>query len=269
MMMTGMKEYAGLIVILLVFVLFVSVMARGIIISVKKKKYKTAYADFLLVILVLCASLWLYTHPPISSHTDVPFDYAQLPAWENDPVCVINDNIPYFTEEEKQAEEYERYGKLDSLGRCTAAQAMVGRDMMPQEERADISEIRPSGFIGAKYDDLIEDGFLYNRCHLIAFELTGENANAENLITGTRYLNTEGMLYYENLAASYIRRTGNHVLYRATPVFVSSDLVCRGVLLEAYSVEDDGGGISFCVFCYNVQPGIVIDYRTGASRRAS
>ena len=267
-MLKNVSEYSVYIIAGLTAVVFLAVMIRGMAVSFRKKKYRDVFREALMLCLLFGAAGWflLYYEQPV--HTDIPFVYEELPADSGIPSAEINGNIPYFTEEEKNTDEYESYGKLDRLGRCTPAMAMIGRDMMPGEEREEIDSIRPSGFVGAKYDDLIEDGFLYNRCHLIAFELTGENANAENLITGTRYMNTMGMLPYENMTASYIRRTGNHVLYRVTPVFLDGELVCRGVLMEAWSVEDDGEGICFCVFCRNVQPGIDIDYRSGKSTRA-
>ena len=177
-----------------------------------------------------------------------------------------HDNQPFFTKEDLQREPFEEYGEKDSLGRCTYAYALIDADMMPTDTRESLLEVYPTGFQNNEYPDLIEDRFLYNRCHLIAFELTGENVNMNNLITGTRYMNIEGMLPFENRCASYIRRTGNHVLYRVTPVFIDDELVCRGVLMEAESVEDDE--ISFCIFCFNVQPGIEIDYQTGKNHRS-
>ena len=161
------------------------------------------------------------------------------------------------------------FSKLDSLGRCGAAIAVVGRDLMPTEERGSIGMIKPAGWHTVRYDDLIADKYLYNRCHLIGYQLTGENANEQNLITGTRYLNVEGMLPFENQVADYVRKTGNHMLYRVTPIYDGNDLVARGVEMEASSVEDQGKGLEFHVFVYNVQPGIEIDYATGDSRRAS
>ncbi|MCR4950127.1 MAG: DNA/RNA non-specific endonuclease [Solobacterium sp.] len=266
-MKIAQSQYALWLVLGTAACLFLFVMVRGMRHSLRRKKWKTAAADLAVIFIILGSAYWYFFVYEAPVQTDIPFVYEELPAYSDAAVTEINNNIPYFTEEEKQAEEYELYGSLDKLGRCTSAMAMIGRDMMPQEERGEIETIRPTGFIGARYDDLIEDGFLYNRCHLIAFELTGENANERNLITGTRYLNVEGMLYYENITASYIRRTENHVLYRVTPVFLGSELVARGVLMEAYSIEDSGAGICFCVWCWNVQPGIRIDYATGKSSR--
>ena len=183
-------------------------------------------------------------------------------------VCVeINDNIPFFEESEVTTAAFEEYSPLDRLGRCGPATACLCRETMPTEERGPIDMIRPSGWHTVRYDDLIEDKYLYNRCHLIAYSLSGENDNERNLITGTRYMNIEGMLPFEIETFNYILDTGNHVLYRVTPCFRENDLVAAGVLMEAYSVEDNGWGLSFNVFVFNIQPGIVIDYETGNSRR--
>jgi len=196
------------------------------------------------------------------------FSIDDIPDYSGAAYVEVNDGRPYFTDSELKAESFEQYSPLDSLGRCGPATACVGIDLMPTEERGPIGMIRPSGWHTVRYDDLIEDRYLYNRCHLIGYQLTGENANVRNLITGTRYLNTEGMLPIENKVAGYIRRTGNHVLYRATPIFEGDDLVARGVLIEALSVEDAGASITLCAFAFNVQPGIAIDYATGDSTRA-
>ena len=186
-----------------------------------------------------------------------------------EPYQVLNDNVPYFTEEELAGgwESFETYSPLDLLGRCGPAFASVGQDLMPTEERGNISQVKPSGWQTARYDT-VDGEYLYNRCHLIGFQLTGENANERNLITGTRYMNVEGMLPFENMTADYIKETGNHVLYRVTPEFEGVELVARGVRMEAQSVEDGGEGIQFCVFVPNIQPGIEIDYATGDSRPA-
>lgn len=183
---------------------------------------------------------------------------------------VLNDNVPYFTDAEKQTTTaYEKYAELDSLGRCGAAEACVGRELMPKagEERESISSVTPSGWEQAKYDTkLIEGGYLYNRAHLIGWQLTAENANERNLITGTRYFNVDGMLPFENMVADYVKETSNHVMYRVTPDFEGSNLVATGVTMEAWSVEDNGEGLQFCVYVYNFQPGILINYATGESR---
>ena len=193
-------------------------------------------------------------------------DGSQLPSYSGQPYVEINGNQPFFTKEEMTTESFESYSELDSLGRCQTAFACLSQELMPTGERGKIGQIRPTGWQTVKYSDLIEDRYLYNRCHLIAWCLAGENDNVQNLITGTRYMNMEGMLPFEEKTARYLDRTGNHVLYRATPVFEGENLVASGVLLEAYSVEDDGQGICFCVYCFNVQPGIEIDHRTGDSR---
>lgn len=188
----------------------------------------------------------------------------QLPSFSGNAYVTINDNQPDFREEELTTESFEKYQELDGLGRCGVAYANIGRDLMPTEERGNISPIKPSGWQTAKYDN-IEGKYLYNRCHLIGFQLSGENANRKNLITGTRYLNVEGMLPFENKVAEYVKETGNHVLYRVTPVYEGENLVADGVQMEARSVEDDGAGICFNIYAYNVQPGITIDYATGES----
>lgn len=177
----------------------------------------------------------------------------------------VNGNVPYFTEEDITTESFEYYSELDDLGRCGVTCANIGKDLMPTEERGEIGMVKPTGWHTVKYPEVIEDLFLYNRCHLIGYQLSGENANEKNLITGTRYFNTQGMLPFENEVAGYVRKTGNHVLYRVTPIFEGDNLVAEGVLMEAYSVEDKGKGVEFCVFVYNVQPGIEIDYATGES----
>lgn len=177
------------------------------------------------------------------------------------PYVIINDNVPFF-EDEDTAKSYEIYSDLDSLGRCGAAIACVGIDIMPTEERESISHVKPSGWQSVKYD-IVDGKYLYNRAHLIGFQLTGENANEKNLITGTRYMNVEGMLPFENMVADYVKETENHVLYRVTPIYDGTNLVANGVLMEAKSVED--GEICFCVYVYNAQPGITIDYRNGNS----
>lgn len=189
-----------------------------------------------------------------------------IPEYSGKAFTIINDNAPFFTESEITAEAYEEYGELDRYGRCTACTACIGNELMPKEERGEIYTVEPTGWQHIEFD-FIEGGALYNRCHLIGFQLTGENANANNLITGTRYINVEGMLPFENEVASYINETGKHVLYRVTPIFKDNELVARGVEMEAYSVEDKGEGVCFNVFCYNVQPGVEIDYKTGNANK--
>ncbi len=195
-------------------------------------------------------------------------DDLEIPVYAGQPYTVIKDNVPDFTEEEKSCTDaFEYYGDLDTLGRCTVTFANVCFQTQPTEKRGTIGQVRPSGWHTVKYNDLIDGNYLYNRCHLIGYQLTGENANVSNLITGTRYLNVEGMLPFEDMVDDYVDETGNHVLYRVTPIFKGDELVARGVRMEAWSVEDAGTGICFDVFCYNVQPGIVIDYATGDSQR--
>lgn len=188
-----------------------------------------------------------------------------IPDYSGSAFVTVNDNEPKFSKRMITEESSESYSKLDSLGRCGTAYACIGVDLMPTEERESIGMIQPAGWHTVRYDNLIADKYLYNRCHLIGYQLTGENDNEKNLITGTRYMNVEGMLPFENQVADYIQSTGNHVLYRITPIFEDDNLVCHGVQMEAYSVEDDGEGISFNVFVYNVQPNIEIDYSTGES----
>ena len=195
------------------------------------------------------------------------FAPSDAPAYEGNPFAAINGNVPFFTTNQITAESYEYYSPLDDLGRCGITVASVGQDMMPTEDRESISSVKPSGWQSVKYDaSLVSGGYLYNRAHLIGFQLCGENANELNLITGTRYLNIDGMLPFENMVADYVKETGNHVLYRVTPIYTGDNLVAEGVLMEGWSVEDNGEGICFNVYAYNVQPGITIDYATGESR---
>lgn len=189
----------------------------------------------------------------------------QIPEYSGKPFVYIDDNVPSFEEEYMTQQSFEKYSSLDYLGRCGVAFANVGKDLMPTEERGSIGMVKPSGWQIAKYDS-VDGKYLYNRCHLIGFQLTGENANERNLITGTRYMNVEGMLSFENEIADYVKSTGNHVLYRVTPIFEGMNLLATGVHMEAYSVEDQGRGVCFNVFCYNVQPHIIIDYATGENQ---
>ena len=195
-------------------------------------------------------------------------DLASVPAYSGSPYVELYGNELEFTDEEKARGSFEEYSPLDSLGRCGAAFALIGTETMPTEERGSIGSVRPSGWRTVRYNGVVDGNYLYNRCHLIGYQLAGENANPKNLITGTRYLNVEGMLPFEDEVASYVDRTGNHVLYRVTPVFDGSNLVANGVQMEAWSVEDGGKGVSFDVYCYNVQPGVSIDYATGDSALA-
>lgn len=189
---------------------------------------------------------------------------TEIPVYSGSPSVDVNGGVPVFDESALTTTCYEKYGNLDALGRCTGAEAVVGQETMPTQERGDISSIKPSGWRQARYD-CVNGGVLYNRCHLIGYQLTGENANEKNLITGTRYMNVDGMLPYEDAVATYVKTTGNHVAYRVTPIYEGDELVARGVQMEAESVEDRGYGVSFNVYCYNVQPGVEIDYANGDS----
>lgn len=202
---------------------------------------------------------------PVGNGQAVPLDPNNLPVYSGKPYAVINNNIPNFSVAELTDKGYEKYGSLDSLGRCTAATASCGKEIMPKEneKRGSISRIKPTGWVQAQYDS-ISGKYLYNRCHLIGWQLSAENDNRQNLITGTKYMNVSGMLPFENMVADYIKETGNHVAYRVTPVFCGDNLLASGVQIEAYSVEDSGG-ICFNVYCFNLQPDIVIDYKDGSS----
>jgi len=195
------------------------------------------------------------------------FSLAEIEPYTGQPYAIVNGNLPYFSEEDLTAQSFEFYSDMDDLGRCGTASASIGTDLMPTEERGNIGQVKPSGWHLIKYD-IVDGRYLYNRCHLIGYQLTGENTNEKNLITGTRCLNVEGMLPFENMVADYVKETENHVLYRVTPVFEGNNLLASGVLMEAESVEDNGNGILFCVYIYNVQPGIIIDYATGESSLA-
>lgn len=242
----------------------------------RKKKnnfIKIASTVIAIIIAILGA---LFVIPDGDPGNDAPISLDSIPEYSGTCYVAINGNVPFFTEDEYTTESYEKYSDLDSLGRCGVAMACISKDTMPakDEERESISSVTPSGWVQKKYDSsLVSGGYLYNRCHLIGWQLTAENANEKNLITGTRYFNAgnseeQGMLTFENMVADYIKETGNHVLYRVTPIYEGSNLVASGLLMEGYSVEDGGEGISFCVYFYNVQPGIVIDYATGESRLA-
>ena len=200
-----------------------------------------------------------------NSKSNVSLD--SIPEYSGNAYVAVNNNVPFFKDEELTKKSYETYSDLDKLGRCGVAIASVGKDLMPTEKRGSISSVKPSGWKTVKYDN-VDGKYLYNRCHLIGYQLTGENANKKNLVTCTRYLNVEGMLPFENMVTDYIKETGNHVLYRVTPVFKGDNLLISGVLMEAKSVEDNGKGILFNIYAYNVQPGIKIDYATGNSSKA-
>lgn len=198
------------------------------------------------------------------SSTEKEAILTAIPDYSGNPYVEVNNNIPFFSETDLTTQSFEFYSELDDFGRCGTVYACIDQELMPTEERESIGMIKPTGWHTVKYD-CIADRYLYNRCHLIGYQLTGENANVQNLITGTRYLNIEGMLPFENMVADYIEETGNHVLYRVTPIFDGNNLVANGVLMEAISVEDKGAGICFNIYCYNVQPGVMIDYTTGDS----
>ena len=202
----------------------------------------------------------------VGTGTAKAVDPSTLPAYSGTAYTIVNNNQPNFSAAELTTKGYEKYSSLDSLGRCGVALASCGKEIMPgaNEERGSISSIKPTGWVQKSYSG-VSGGYLWNRCHLIGWQLSAENANRQNLITGTRYMNINGMLPFENMVADYIRETGNHVAYRITPIFVGNNLVCSGVQMEAYSIEDEGDSICFNVYCYNVQPGITINYATGDS----
>ncbi len=220
------------------------------------KKRLIAVGLLLIMVLSGCA--------PTASDTAEVVALSDVPEFSGEPYVVINDNEPSFPAEDFTSEGFEEYSPLDDLGRCGVAYANVGLETMPTEERGSISNVKPTGWKSVQYD-FVDGKSLYNRCHLIGFQLTGENANRQNLITGTRYMNVDGMLPFENLVADYVKETENHVLYRVTPIFEGDNLVASGVQMEAQSVEDKGEGVCFNVYVYNNQPGVTIDYATGDS----
>ena len=224
----------------------------------KFKFKKLTLPGVIMLILALLLSWYLYKQ----SLPEYSESVQNVPAFTGEPYVVIANNEPEFFAEDLTEESFEYYSPLDGLGRCGYAMACVGQDLMPTENRESISKVKPSGWVQNQYD-FIDGKSLYNRCHLIGFQLTGENANELNLITGTRYCNVEGMLPFENMIADYVKETGNHVLYRVTPVYDGNNLVARGVQMEALSVEDGGAGVCFHVYVYNNQPGVIIDYATG------
>ena len=240
----------------------------------KIQKLNTWQYVFALTILI-CISIYGYINQNAipktvnnynANNQNTLFDLSTIPEYSESPYVEINNNIPYFTEEEYKLEAFEKYSELDNLGRSGVAIANICKEIMPKEgeERGEIGMIKPTGWVQKRYDDIIKDKYLYNRCHLIGWQLAGENANEKNLITGTRYLNTEGMLPFENQVVDYIdNNENNHVLYRVTPIFEGNNLLASGVEIEASSVEDKGEGLHFNVYCYNVQPGIKINYETG------
>lgn len=217
---------------------------------------------------ILCCAIFFFISWNRARIKKKAIEDLHIPEYSGQAYAVINDNKPFFKDADKTTKVFEKYSDLDSKDRCGVAYANICRELMPTEERGEIGSIKPSGWKQAKYEGLVNSSppYLYNRCHLIAFCLAGENANEKNLITGTRYMNVEGMLPFEEQIVRYLDENDNHVLYRVTPIFEGRNLVASGVLMEAYSVEDDGAGICFCVYCYNVQPGVEINYRTGESK---
>lgn len=238
----------------------------------KRRKNKQSSIYFI-VALIIFLIVGVYegkiVFQPIEDNSNVvnqvSYDLASIPEYSNANYVVLNNNEPNFTESDYTTDSFERYSELDSLGRAKVAYANIGVDLMPTEERGSIGQVKPSGWHLVKYD-IVNGKYLYNRCHLIGYQLTGENANEKNLITCTRQMNTVGMLEFENKVANYIKSTNNHVLYRVTPIYKDDNLLASGVVMEAYSVEDSGEGIKFNVFVYNVQDGIDIDYKTGDSK---
>lgn len=229
-----------------------------------KKLIRFILPVFILSCLVLGACSRMEPTGPSASQSAGLISIDNIPEYSGDAYVEVEDNQPSFSKADMTAASFESYSELDEYGRCGIAYAKVSMDLMPTKERGSIGQVKPSGWQTVKYD-IVDGKYLYNRCHLIGYQLTGENANEENLITGTRYLNIEGMLPFENMVADYIKETNNHVLYRVTPIFEGEDLVASGVQIEGYSVEDKGEGICFNVYAYNVQPGITIDYFNGES----
>lgn len=194
------------------------------------------------------------------------YNIGEVPEYSGTDYVYINNNVPSFDDLAKTTNSFEVYSKLDLLGRCGEAYANIGKELMPTKKRESIGSIKPSGWHTTKYDIITDGKYLYNRCHLIAYQLTAENANPKNLITCTRHANSVVMVEFENKVANYIKKTNNHVLYRVTPIFKENNLVASGIQMEALSIEDKGKGIKFNVYIYNVQPGIEIDYKTGRSK---
>lgn len=231
------------------------------------KNIKILFVCMMCLLFIGCSTedsetTWLSEETTVTNDSTIQLE--DIPEYTDSPYVVINDNEATFTEEEMTEEAFEEYNELDELGRCGETYANICVELMPTENRGNISSVKPTGWQTAEYD-IVDGNYLYNRCHLIGYQLAGENANENNLITGTRYCNVEGMLPFENMVADYVEETQNHVLYRVTPIFEEDNLVASGVHMEAKSVEDDGEGIEFNVYCYNVQPGIEIDYATGES----
>lgn len=235
-----------------------------------KHKYALLVAGLLVTLQLTGCSLSSEITPtptqsvPISTPTVESYELDSIPAYTDEPYVLLQENVPDFDSSDFTTQAFETYAPLDELDRCGVAYANICTELMPTEERGSIGQVKPSGWHTVTYDN-VDGRYLYNRCHLIGFQLAGENANEQNLITGTRYMNVEGMLPFENQVADYVEETDNHVLYRVTPIFQRDDLVASGVQMEAWSVEDQGEGVCFHVYVYNVQPGITIDYATGES----
>ena len=231
--------------------------------SRKNKKLVTSLLSLIVLIAVVRYQYILpsYAYKDNSNNTR---DVISIPSYDNEPYKEVNNNKPTFTDSEKELTEKEEYSDLDSLGRVGVAFALVSKSTMPTTKRGSIGMIKPAGWHTVKYD-FVDGKYLYNRCHLIAHQLTGQNANPKNLMTSTRSMNVDGMLPFENKVANYIKETNNHVLYRVTPVFDGDNLVANGAYMEAYSIEDKGK-LSFNVYVYNVQKGVTIDYKTGESK---
>lgn len=234
----------------------------------KKNKYKRKIEDFLVHIIIVSIILVVIWFINENNKTYSSYDIDNIPDYNGNAYVVINANKPDFDEDDYTTKSYEEYSDLDNLGRCGVAIANIGQDIMPTEDRESISSVEPSGWQSVKYD-IVDGKYLYNRCHLIGFQLAGENANEKNLITCTRTMNVEGMLPFENQVAEYVKKTNHHVLYRVTPIFEENNLVASGVQIEASSVEDKCGEVCFNVFVYNIEDGITIDYLTGKSKLAT
>lgn len=252
--------------------------------SSNKKKRPTIPAVIVAIIIIAAGSFGLIDSDTVNVGLDSIFsggsvqsagdgtssaivDVSDIPEYSGEDYVVVNDNIPYFDDEDVTDEYFEYYSPLDSLGRCGEAFVNICQDTMPTEPRGSISSIKPSGWHTYKYD-FVDGKYLYNRCHLIGYQLAGDNYKT-NLITGTRQFNVDGMLPFENMVADYVKETDNHVVYRVTPMYDGDNLVADGVLMEAESVEDGGDGVMFCIFAYNVQDGVSIDYATGETKLAA
>lgn len=240
----------------------------------KRRKKSWKQNGILAVLFVVVALIGTYfpnclnqTEEVVNSVPELSFSLEEIPEFSGSPYVLLHDNIPFFEESDYTTDAFEWYSELDQLGRCGVAYANICQEIMPTEARGEIGSVKPTGWHTVRYDDLIDGKYLYNRCHLIGYQLAGENANKKNLITGTRYLNVTGMLPFENKVADYVEETNHHVLYRVTPIFEGDNLVASGVQMEAFSVEDEGEGICFHVYVYNCQPGVAIDYTNGESQR--